>query len=93
MEELPPPPPPVEPPVESAWERGLRHAKEVNPNWLWEIIVCMNQFNSSEINNNRKIDFFLHETFKASVSHRVTLYGFMTSIGFATCRENTLTSV
>lgn len=30
MEELPPPPPPVEPPVESAWERGLRHAKEVN---------------------------------------------------------------
>ena len=32
MEELPPPPPPVEPPVESAWERGLRHAKEVNTN-------------------------------------------------------------
>lgn len=34
MEELPPPPPPppppVEPPVESAWERGLRHAKEVS---------------------------------------------------------------
>ncbi|XP_034389890.1 zinc finger CCCH domain-containing protein 18 isoform X7 [Cyclopterus lumpus] len=29
VEELPPPPPPVEPPVESAWERGLRHAKEV----------------------------------------------------------------
>ncbi|GAA6101742.1 zinc finger CCCH domain-containing protein 18 isoform X2 [Tachysurus ichikawai] len=29
VEELPPPPPPAEPPVESAWERGLRHAKEV----------------------------------------------------------------
>ncbi|XP_061677722.1 zinc finger CCCH domain-containing protein 18 isoform X2 [Syngnathoides biaculeatus] len=29
VEELPPPPPPVEPPVESAWERGLRHAKEM----------------------------------------------------------------
>ncbi|XP_066541236.1 zinc finger CCCH domain-containing protein 18 isoform X2 [Hoplias malabaricus] len=29
IEELPPPPLPVEPPVESAWERGLRHAKEV----------------------------------------------------------------
>ncbi|TRZ00826.1 hypothetical protein DNTS_030314 [Danionella cerebrum] len=29
VEELPPPPPPLEPPVESAWERGLRHAKEV----------------------------------------------------------------
>ncbi|XP_034033027.1 zinc finger CCCH domain-containing protein 18-like [Thalassophryne amazonica] len=30
VEELPPPPPPpMEPPVESAWERGLRHAKEV----------------------------------------------------------------
>lgn len=31
VEELPPPPPPpAEPPVESAWERGLRHAKEVH---------------------------------------------------------------
>ncbi|XP_028813870.1 zinc finger CCCH domain-containing protein 18 isoform X2 [Denticeps clupeoides] len=29
VEELPPPPPPMDPPVESAWERGLRHAKEV----------------------------------------------------------------
>ncbi|KAM9815089.1 zinc finger CCCH domain-containing protein 18 isoform 4-T4 [Syngnathus typhle] len=29
VEELPPPPPPVEPPVESAWERGVRHAKEI----------------------------------------------------------------
>ncbi|XP_061773339.1 zinc finger CCCH domain-containing protein 18 isoform X2 [Nerophis ophidion] len=29
VEELPPPPPPVDPPVESAWERGLRHAKEM----------------------------------------------------------------
>ncbi|XP_026086433.1 zinc finger CCCH domain-containing protein 18-like isoform X4 [Carassius auratus] len=29
VEELPPPPPPLDPPVESAWERGLRHAKEV----------------------------------------------------------------
>ncbi|XP_057691907.1 zinc finger CCCH domain-containing protein 18 [Corythoichthys intestinalis] len=29
IEELPPPPPPVESPSESAWERGLRHAKEM----------------------------------------------------------------
>lgn len=29
VEELPPPPPSLDPPVESAWERGLRHAKEV----------------------------------------------------------------
>lgn len=29
MDEILPPPPP-DPPTESAWERGLRHAKEVN---------------------------------------------------------------
>uniref|UniRef100_A0A8C4S171 Zinc finger CCCH-type containing 18 n=1 Tax=Erpetoichthys calabaricus TaxID=27687 RepID=A0A8C4S171_ERPCA len=29
VEEVLPPPPPIEPPAESAWERGLRHAKEV----------------------------------------------------------------
>lgn len=29
MDEIFPPPPP-DPPTEGAWERGLRHAKEVN---------------------------------------------------------------
>lgn len=31
------PPPPPDPPTESAWERGLRHAKEVNA-FLWELL-------------------------------------------------------
>lgn len=38
VEELPPPPLPTEPPVESAWERGLRHAKEVRANLVKTLI-------------------------------------------------------
>lgn len=44
VEELPPPPLPAEPPVESAWERGLRHAKEVRANLVKTLIRVFRDF-------------------------------------------------